>query len=75
MVSAMQQQSYDAFREAVLDLLTEPTPLNAKRYLAASRKLERGASTTTAAPNPARTRTPRPASTRRSGRAHISGTR
>jgi hypothetical protein len=32
---------YATFREAVLDLVEEPTPANAKRALAASRLLER----------------------------------
>jgi hypothetical protein len=41
MVRAMQQRAYAAFREAVLDLAAEPTPLNVQRYLAASRILER----------------------------------
>ena len=33
--------SYVAFREALLDLVEEPTPANALRYLGASGKLER----------------------------------
>jgi hypothetical protein len=32
-----------AFRKAVLDLSAEPTPVNVRRYLAASRLLERDA--------------------------------
>jgi hypothetical protein len=43
-----------AFRKAVLDLAEEPTPLNARRYLAASRLL--AGATESAAAEPARPR-------------------
>jgi hypothetical protein len=43
----MQQRPYDAFREALLDLSDEPSPVNVLRYLAASRTLAH-ASTNTA---------------------------
>jgi hypothetical protein len=33
-------RTYVAFREALLDLVDEPTPANVQRYLGASRKLE-----------------------------------
>jgi hypothetical protein len=36
-------RSYPLFREAVLDLAAEPTPVNVRRYLAASRILTRSA--------------------------------
>jgi hypothetical protein len=47
----MQERAYDAFREALLDLSDEPSPLNVLRYLAASRTLAHAS--TTAAPAPA----------------------
>jgi hypothetical protein len=47
-------QSYVAFREALLDLVEEPTPANVRRYLGASRRLERGTPPARATPEAAR---------------------
>jgi hypothetical protein len=49
----MPHPAHAAFREAVLDLSDEPTPMNVLRYLAASRTLTRTAPTR-AAKKPAR---------------------
>jgi hypothetical protein len=49
----MQKPAYAAFREAVLDLSDEPSPINVQRYLAASRSLDRASKT--AAKSSART--------------------
>jgi hypothetical protein len=50
----MQQRAYDDFREALLDLSDEPSPVNVLRYLAASRTLA-GSTSKTATRAPART--------------------
>ena len=42
-----ESRPYTMFREAVLDLAEEPTPVNVRRYLAASRMLDPPATTGT----------------------------